>query len=49
VRGVLERFGLVPAAKAILRHMGLGDFRCRPPLVDLDDGQVRELVAELAG
>ncbi len=49
VRGVLERFGLIPAAKAVLRRAGLGEFRVRPPLADLSPADADRLAAELAG
>lgn len=45
VRGLLERFGLGPAVKALLRHRGIGAYRTRPPLVDLDDAAAAEVVA----
>jgi len=47
VRSVLERYGLGPAVKAILRHRGLGPYRTRPPLTDLDDDDAHRLVHEL--
>jgi 4-hydroxy-tetrahydrodipicolinate synthase len=43
VRGLLERFGLGPAVKAILRRAGLGDYATRPPLQELDEVRSREL------
>ncbi len=46
VRKLLEKFGLGPAVKAILRHKGFGDYRTRPPLVDLDDAAAARLIAE---
>jgi 4-hydroxy-tetrahydrodipicolinate synthase len=47
VRAVLERHGLVPAAKAILRHHGFGEYRCRPPLVDLGPEAETRLMREI--
>lgn len=47
VRAVLERHGLVPAAKALLRQRGLGEYRCRPPLVDLDPEAEASLEREM--
>ncbi len=44
VRGVLETFGLVPSAKALLRRAGLGSFRVRPPLADLSADDEERLV-----
>jgi 4-hydroxy-tetrahydrodipicolinate synthase len=49
VRALLERFGLGPAVKAILRHRGVGAYRTRPPLVGLDDDAAARLVQELDG
>ena len=49
VRTLLERFGLGPAVKAILRHRGVGAYRTRPPLLDLDDDSAGRLVQELDG
>lgn len=46
VRSLLERYGLGPAVKAILRHKGFGPYRTRPPLLDLDDNSAAKLVAE---
>jgi len=46
VRGLLERYGLGPAVKAILRHKGFGPYRTRPPLLDLDEASERRLVRE---
>jgi 4-hydroxy-tetrahydrodipicolinate synthase len=43
VRGLLERFGLGPSVKAILRRGGLGDFATRPPLVGLDENRESDL------
>lgn len=47
VRGMLEKFGLGPAVKAILRKKGLGDYATRPPLVGLADDQARQLFGML--
>jgi len=47
VREVLERFGLIPAAKAFLRRSGMGAFRVRPPLTDLPPGAADRLCREL--
>ena len=46
VRGLLEKYGLGPAVKAVLRQKGFGDYRTRPPLLDLDDDSAAKLVAE---
>jgi dihydrodipicolinate synthase/N-acetylneuraminate lyase len=46
VRSLLEAFGLGPAVKAILRRRGIGDYRTRPPLLDLDERSAEELVAQ---
>jgi len=46
VRDLLEKYGLGPAVKAVLRHKGFGDYRTRPPLLDLDDQSVGKLVVE---
>jgi 4-hydroxy-tetrahydrodipicolinate synthase len=46
VRSLLEAFGLGPAVKAILRRKGIGDYRARPPLLDLDDRSAEELIAQ---
>lgn len=46
VRALLEKYGLGSAVKAILRDMGFGDYRTRPPLVDLDDESAAELIEE---
>ncbi len=46
VRGLLEDFGLGPAVKAILRYRGIGSYRTRPPLLDLDDHSAAELVEQ---
>ena len=46
VRSLLESYGLGPAVKAILRHKGIGAYRTRPPLLDLDEESVGRLVEE---
>ena len=46
VRSLLERHGLGPAVKAILRHKGFGAYRTRPPLLDLDDESAIQLVQD---
>lgn len=46
VRGLLEKYGLGSAVKAVLRDKGFGDYRTRPPLLDLDDESAAKLVAE---
>jgi dihydrodipicolinate synthase/N-acetylneuraminate lyase len=46
VRELLESYGLGPAVKAILRHRGVGAYRTRPPLLDLDDESACRLVAQ---
>ncbi len=46
VRNLLEKYGLGPAVKAVLRHKGFGDFRTRPPLLDLDDESADRLIEE---
>lgn len=46
VRSLLERYGIGPAVKALLRAKGVGAYRTRPPLLDLDDTAAAELVAE---
>ncbi|MCC6465663.1 MAG: dihydrodipicolinate synthase family protein [Planctomycetes bacterium] len=47
VRGLLEKFGLMPAVKAILRRKGFGDYATRPPLVGLAEDQSRQLIGML--
>lgn len=47
-RTLLESYGLGPAVKTILRHKGIGDYRSRPPLIDLDDDAADQLVSEFA-
>lgn len=44
VRGLLESYGLGPAVKAILRRRGVGDYRTRPPLLDLNAEREAELL-----
>jgi 4-hydroxy-tetrahydrodipicolinate synthase len=46
VRNLLEKYGLGPAVKAILRQKGFGDYRTRPPLLDLDDDSADRLIEE---
>lgn len=46
VRSLLERDGLGPAVKVVLRSKGVGAYRTRPPLLDLDDAVVAKLVAD---
>lgn len=46
VRVLLEKYGLGPAVKAILREKGFGDYRTRPPLLDLDEDSVTKLIEE---
>lgn len=43
-RSLLERYGLGPAVKAILRHKGFGAYGTRPPLLDLDDESAAGLI-----
>jgi 4-hydroxy-tetrahydrodipicolinate synthase len=45
-RAVLERHGLVPSAKAILRRRGFGEYRCRLPLLDLEPDAEARLIRE---
>ncbi|MCB9893202.1 MAG: dihydrodipicolinate synthase family protein [Planctomycetes bacterium] len=47
VRGMLEKFGLMPAVKAILRKKGFGEYATRPPLQGLDDAKAEQLLAML--
>jgi 4-hydroxy-tetrahydrodipicolinate synthase len=47
VRNMLEKFGLGPAVKAILRKKGFGAYFTRPPLVGLEDTQANQLFAML--
>jgi 4-hydroxy-tetrahydrodipicolinate synthase len=46
VRSLLEGYGLGPAVKAILRHKGIGAYRTRPPLLDLDEESAGRLIEE---
>ena len=46
VRSLLEEYGLGPGVKALLRQKGFGDYRTRPPLVDLDDKTADSLIEE---
>lgn len=46
VRSLLEVYGLGPAVKAVLRAKGIGAYRTRPPLIDLDDQSAATLVSE---
>ena len=46
VRGLLEKYGLGSAVKAVLRDKGFGDYRTRPPLLDFDDESAAKLVAK---
>jgi dihydrodipicolinate synthase/N-acetylneuraminate lyase len=48
VRALLEEYGLGAAAKAVLRHLGLGDYGSRPPMVGLSDKVADELVERLS-
>ena len=47
VRGLLEKFGLGGAVKAILRKKGFGAYGARPPLVNLEAAQEQQLFAML--
>lgn len=47
IRGMLEKFGLGGAVKAILRKKGFGDYWTRPPLTGLDDAKAEQLFAML--
>lgn len=46
VRALLERYGLGPAVKAILRDSGFGPYRTRPPLLELDEDSAIQLNRE---
>ena len=49
IRGVFQKFPMIPALKAAIAHHG-GDASwatVRPPLVALTPGQAKALVAEL--
>ncbi len=43
VRALLEKYGLGPSVKSLLRRFGFGDFATRPPLVGLDDARAPTL------
>lgn len=47
VRGLLEKFGLGGAVKAILRKKGFGAYGARPPLMNLEAAQEQQLFAML--
>ena len=47
VRGMLEKFGLMPAVKAILRKKSFGEYVTRPPLVGLEETKAEQLFAML--
>ncbi|MCB9933719.1 MAG: dihydrodipicolinate synthase family protein [Planctomycetes bacterium] len=47
VRGMLEKFGLGGAVKAILRKKGFGDYATRPPLNGLDEAKAEQLFGML--
>lgn len=47
VRGMLEKFGLGAAVKAILRKKGFGDYATRPPMVALEAAKADQLFAML--
>ncbi|MCC6575634.1 MAG: dihydrodipicolinate synthase family protein [Planctomycetes bacterium] len=47
VRSILEKFGLGPAVKAILRKKGFGLYASRPPLASLDPAAEKQLIAML--
>jgi 4-hydroxy-tetrahydrodipicolinate synthase len=47
VRGILEKFGLGAAVKAILRRKGIGEYWTRPPMAPLSDIQAEELYGML--
>src|SRR5690606_3496824 len=47
VRGMLEKFGLMPAVKAILNKKGFGDYATRPPMTGLDPAKAEQLFAML--
>ena len=48
VRSMLEDFGLGPAVKCILRDLGFGSYRTRPPLLGLDEAREAELMGRFA-
>jgi dihydrodipicolinate synthase/N-acetylneuraminate lyase len=47
LRSLMERFGLIASAKAILRDLGLGEYRSRPPMADLAPADEAQLLAEV--
>ena len=47
VRGMLEKFGLGPAVKAILQKKGFGKYTARPPLPGLEPAKSEQLIAML--
>jgi 4-hydroxy-tetrahydrodipicolinate synthase len=47
VRALLEEYGLGAAAKAVLRHLGFGEYGSRAPMVALADDAATELVDRL--
>lgn len=47
VRSLLEKFGLMPSVKAILRRKGFGAYTTRPPLQGLAPDQAAQLIAML--
>lgn len=47
VRNLLEKFGLMPAVKAILRRKKFGHYGTRPPMTGLPDEQARQMFAML--
>jgi dihydrodipicolinate synthase/N-acetylneuraminate lyase len=49
IRGLLEEYGLGPAVKSILRSMGFGAYRNRPPLVGLDAEREHALLQRFRG
>jgi 4-hydroxy-tetrahydrodipicolinate synthase len=47
VRGMLEKFGLSSAVKAILRKKGFGEYWTRPPLTGIEPAKAEQLFAML--
>lgn len=47
VRGMLEKFGLGAAVKAILKKKGLGDYASQPPMTGLEAAKAEQLFAML--
>ncbi|MCA8913163.1 MAG: dihydrodipicolinate synthase family protein [Planctomycetes bacterium] len=47
VRGMLEKFGLMPAVKAILQKKGFGRYATRPPMQGLDPAKAEQMFAML--